>query len=74
MPMNKNRRDELLAYASVCFRNITSPFETSHLVKKNVKLDECGELSEIIADLLEDEVYDNELIESQEREFWETQE
>jgi hypothetical protein len=49
------RMRELLAYACVCFRNMTSPFETMHLRKMNVTLDECGDLSEKIADVIEGE-------------------
>ena len=54
--MNKNRLAELLAYASVCFRHGTSPFETTHLTKKSVTADECKELSQKISDILDESI------------------
>lgn len=70
--MDKLRYRKLLAYASVCFKNMTSPFETMHLQKMNVTLDECGDLSEIIANELADIVLDQDLVEA-EKLFRETQ-
>lgn len=58
---NTKRMRELLAYACVCFRNMTSPFETMHLQKMNVSLDECGDLSEEIASIIENQVSENDL-------------
>jgi hypothetical protein len=54
--MNAERRAELLAYASVCFGHCTSPFELMHLIKKQVKADECIDLSREIADIIDDEL------------------
>jgi len=71
--MNEERKKELLAYAAVCFNHATSPFETMHLVKKNVTLDECGDLSFEISCLLSEEV-SRESMEKAEKEFQETQE
>jgi hypothetical protein len=45
---------ELLAYAKACFDHCTSPFETMHLIKKQVKADECVDLSREIANIIED--------------------
>jgi len=56
--MRKERMLELLAYASVCFVHGTSPFEMMHLSKKNVTLDECIDLSHMIANMIEDDVMD----------------
>jgi hypothetical protein len=56
------RMRELLAYACVCFKNMTNPFETMHLQKMNVRLDECGDLSEEIASLIEDQVSEHDLL------------
>ena len=56
--MRKERMIELLAYASVCFAHATSPFETIHLVKKEVTLGECIDLTHMIADILDDNVID----------------
>jgi len=64
---------ELLAYACVCFRNMTSPFETMHLQKMNVRLDECGDLSEKIANVIEGEFLSDSDIEIAEKLFEETQ-
>jgi hypothetical protein len=47
---------ELLAYASVCFSHNTSPFETVHLCKMEVKADECFWLSEQISKILNDKI------------------
>lgn len=55
--MDKQRYLELLAYASVCFDRCTNPFETVHLLKKNVKASECIDLSHQIANTLELEAY-----------------
>lgn len=48
---------ELLAYAKVCFDKCTNPFETMHLIKKNVTADECRDLSFKIADIIEEELH-----------------
>ena len=56
--MRKERMLELLAYASICFAHATSPFETIHLAKKEVTLDECIDLSCMIANILDDNVMD----------------
>lgn len=53
---SKKRELELLAYAVVCFRKGTNPFETTHLIKKNVRASECIDLTHEIADILEDEL------------------
>jgi hypothetical protein len=66
------RRRELLAYASVCFKHMTSPFESIHLRKINVTLDECGNLSDEIAGQLADMVREQDLVEA-EKLFQETQ-
>jgi len=80
--MEQKRLIELLAYAKVCFEKCTSPFETTHLDKKEVNADECRDLSFKIAELIEDEVnlllsYDEEkakaILEQAEKEFEETQ-
>jgi len=79
--MEKKRLIELLAYAKVCFEKCTSPFEVTHLDKKEVNADECRDLSFKIAELIEDEVnllsYDEEeakaILEQAEKEFEETQ-
>lgn len=70
--MDKLRYRKLLAYASVCFKHLTSPFETMHLSKMDVTLDECGDLSDIIANALADMVYERDLVEA-EKLFQETQ-
>lgn len=70
--MDKLRYRKLLAYASVCFEHMTCPFETMHLQKMNVTLDECGDLSDIIADELAGMVYEQDLVEA-EKLFQETQ-
>jgi len=54
--METERLLELLAYAKVCFEKCTNPFELIHLVKKRVTADECRDLSQTIADILEDEI------------------
>jgi len=54
--MEKKRSLELLAYAAVCFKHCTNPFETMHLAKKKVTADECIDLSNMIAGILEDEI------------------
>jgi hypothetical protein len=50
------RQLELLSYASICFAHSTNPFETVHLQKKNVTLDECFWLSEQISKLLNEKI------------------
>jgi len=52
--VEKKRELELLAYAKVCFDKCTSPFETMHLVKKNVTSNECRELSPKIGEIILD--------------------
>jgi len=54
--MEMKRSLELLAYAAVCFKHCTNPFENMHLVKKKVTADECIDLSNMIADILEDDI------------------
>lgn len=81
--MDKERELELLAYAKVCFEKCTSPFETIHLVKKKVTVDEWIDLSRKIAECIDGEfeiscgykieVY-KEAIDKAEKEFAETQE
>ena len=56
--MNKDRFIELLAYAKECFANSTNPFETRHLVKKGVTADECRDLSNEIATIIDDYLFD----------------
>jgi len=51
---------------------MTSPFDTIHLQKMNVRLDECGDLSEAIAGMLEEYTIKEE-IETAEKLFEETQ-
>ena len=70
--MDRLRYRKLLAYVSVCFEHMTSPFETMHLQKMNVTLDECGDLSDAIADELAGMVLDEDLVEA-EKLFQETQ-
>jgi len=70
--MNKQRREELLAYASVCFEHATSPFETMHLVKKGVTSDECMDLTSEIGDILLCEVSSESILKAT-KEFMETQ-
>lgn len=73
------RRCKLLAYVKVCFENNTNPFASVHLIKKNVNADECRELSQIIADLIDADLITEgvleaqELVEQAEIEFEETQ-
>ena len=47
--MKRKRLLELLANASVCFDRCMNPFSHSQLVKYKVTLDECRDLSELIA-------------------------
>lgn len=54
--MTPERRQELLAYAAACFEHCTNPFEYVHLVQKKVTADECKDLSQDIASILEDEI------------------
>jgi len=77
--MNEKRKLELLAYAKVCFDNCTNPFAPTHLLKKDVSSEECGDLSQMIAEILDDygDVYYSglwaEMIEEAEKRFKETQ-
>lgn len=78
--METKRYLELLAYASICFDRCADPFATRHLVKKNVRADECRDLSATIANIIEqdlDTTFDpeevKEAIEKAKREFAETQ-
>ncbi len=71
--MTTQREKELLAYAAVCFDNCTNPFELIHLQKQNVSLDECGDLSMNIADIIKYWLDDSKLIKLMEKEFEETQ-
>lgn len=45
---------ELLAFAKVCFDNCTSPFAHKYLLLKKVDADECGDLSHVIGEAIED--------------------
>jgi hypothetical protein len=79
--MVKKRLLELLAYAKVCFERCTNPFELVHLRKKNVCSDECIDLSNQIASIIDEwlnEMYNpkdqEEAIKQAEKEFMETQE
>ena len=54
--MKTERLVELLAYAKVCFDKCTNPFETTHLIKKNVTADECRDLSFAIAEAIEEKI------------------
>lgn len=54
--MKPERLLELLAYAKVCFEKCTNPFETVHLAKLKVTVDECKDLSAEIGSIIEDEV------------------
>lgn len=77
--METKRLIELLAYAKVCFDKCTNPFETAHLVKKNVSADECRDLSVKIADIIEGELDTlmghrlEAVLDQAEKEFAETQ-
>ncbi len=66
------RMAELLAYASVCFEHCTNPFDRVHLLKMHVTADECGALSEAIAELIADNV-DHSLVWAAGKKFSETQ-
>ena len=80
--MDHSRECELLAYAKVCFERCTSPFETIHLIKKEVIADECVELSEKIAEILYEYLIEEYYwsmkaegtLENAEKDFQETQE
>ena len=79
--MTPDRRLELLAYASACFKNGTSPFEPMHLAKKNVSADECTDLSDDIGGIIEDTVIAyaearqvSNIFRSAEKQYQETQE
>lgn len=78
--MKPSRLLELLAYAKVCFDHCTTPFESTHLQKQNVKADECRDLSFKIAETVfeyiewnfkEDEV--EKAMEQARKQFEETQ-
>jgi len=78
--MEEKRLLELLAYAKVCFEKCTSPFAHIHLSKKKVSADECVDLSNEIADILDTTLSFNygvleakEALEQAEQEFMETQ-
>jgi len=79
--MKQERLIELLAYAKVCFDHCTNPFETTHLVKKDVRNYECRDLSHKIADIIEQELYTlftghydiKAILQQAEKEFAETQ-
>jgi hypothetical protein len=79
--MKQERLIELLAYAKVCFDHCTNPFETTHLVKKDVRSYECRDLSHEIADIIEKELYIwftghydiKAILQQAEKEFAETQ-
>jgi len=78
--MKQERLIELLAYSKVCFEHSTNPFETPHLVKKDVRSDECKELSHKIADIIEDYLFETgektevkSILQQAEKEFAETQ-
>jgi hypothetical protein len=79
--MKQKRLIELLAYAKVCFDHCTNPFETTHLVKKDVRSYECRDLSHEIADIIEKELYIwftghydiKSILQQAEKEFAETQ-
>ena len=64
--MEHERKIELLAYAKVCFDNCTNPFAPVHLQKKKVTPEECGFLSQIIADLIDAELIQEGVLEAQE--------
>jgi uracil phosphoribosyltransferase len=80
--MEPKRLAELLTYAKVCFDSCTSPFELTHLIKKQVKSDECIDLSHQIGEIIAEWLYDqlfirdaevDKLIEQAKKEFEETQ-
>ena len=54
--MDEKRKLELLAYAKVCFEKCTSPFASTHLIKKNVTASECRDLSYMIAEIIAEEI------------------
>ena len=82
--MKDKRILELVSYAIACFKHDTSPFEYVHLSKKKVRSSECKKLSDMIAEALENWLYDTlpdfswQMIEltcrDAERQFDETQE
>lgn len=55
--MKNERLVELLAFAKVCFDNCTNPFAHKYLVLKDVSSDECGELSAMIAEAIENRLW-----------------
>ena len=59
------RMRKLLAYASICFKHGTSPFETMHLSKLNVKSFECVDLGDKISDIIADAVLQHDLDEAE---------
>ncbi len=50
--MTTNRMEELLKNAITCFEEMRSPFSHSELSEHNATSDECGDLSEMIANRL----------------------
>ncbi len=50
--MTTNRMEELLKNAITCFEEMRSPFSHTELSEHNVTSDECGDLSEMIANRL----------------------
>lgn len=50
--MTSERMDELLREALKCFEECSSPFYTEWLSEHNVTLDECGDLSLMIANAI----------------------
>lgn len=49
----RGRRRELLEAAAERMRDMSDPFHTSFLVEHHVRLDECGDMSEDIAQAVE---------------------
>lgn len=50
--MDKKRLLELLSYAEVCFERCTNPFARIHLLKEDISADECRDLSNQIASII----------------------
>lgn len=78
--MDEKRKLELLAYAKVCFEHGTTPFAMLHLNKKKVTADECKDLSNLIAEVIDGyswETWQKEFYDAAnkkaEKEFMETQ-
>lgn len=64
--MNEKRLLELLVNAIVCFERCSSPFSLSQLSKRNITANECRDLSNQIASILEEwisEMYEYKEIE-----------